>query len=312
MKDVLFIKTSSLGDVIHHMPALTEARARRPDARFSLGGGGGVRAAGAAASGGRRGHPGRGAALAAGAAAAFDLARDRGFPPFARAQAFDEIIDSQGLFFKSALIARYAQGRRHGYDRNSIKEPAASWLYDVKPSGRVETARDCAKPRADRPRLWAMCRKARRTSGSTARASRRAGDQALWRVAARHRAGRQRNGRRRTGGCSRRRSAAVTRSGHSVRQRAERERAAASPGHAARAGAGAAAARSGGAADGRRVVRGWRRHRASASRRSARRAAGCDFSRQRAGADRADGAGADGGARRERRAAVGAEVAGRA
>ncbi len=35
MSDVLFIKTSSLGDVIHHMPALTEARARRPDARFA-------------------------------------------------------------------------------------------------------------------------------------------------------------------------------------------------------------------------------------------------------------------------------------
>ena len=35
MPDVLFIKTSSLGDVIHHMPALTEARARRPDARFA-------------------------------------------------------------------------------------------------------------------------------------------------------------------------------------------------------------------------------------------------------------------------------------
>ncbi len=35
MTDVLFIKTSSLGDVIHHMPALTEARARRPDARFA-------------------------------------------------------------------------------------------------------------------------------------------------------------------------------------------------------------------------------------------------------------------------------------
>ena len=35
MSDILFIKTSSLGDVIHHMPALTEARRRRPDARFS-------------------------------------------------------------------------------------------------------------------------------------------------------------------------------------------------------------------------------------------------------------------------------------
>ena len=35
MADILFIKTSSLGDVVHHMPALTEARARRPDARFA-------------------------------------------------------------------------------------------------------------------------------------------------------------------------------------------------------------------------------------------------------------------------------------
>ena len=35
MADILFIKTSSLGDVIHHMPALTEARKARPDARFT-------------------------------------------------------------------------------------------------------------------------------------------------------------------------------------------------------------------------------------------------------------------------------------
>src|SRR6266849_6180027 len=35
MSDVLFIKTSSLGDVVHHMPALTEAQRRCPDARFT-------------------------------------------------------------------------------------------------------------------------------------------------------------------------------------------------------------------------------------------------------------------------------------
>ena len=74
MSDVLFIKTSSLGDVIHHMPALTEARARRPDTRFAwvveeafapL-----VRLHPAVA----RGDPGRGAELAAGAVAGLDLA----------------------------------------------------------------------------------------------------------------------------------------------------------------------------------------------------------------------------------------------
>jgi heptosyltransferase-1 len=35
MSDRLFIKTSSLGDVIHHMPAMTEVRRNRPDARLS-------------------------------------------------------------------------------------------------------------------------------------------------------------------------------------------------------------------------------------------------------------------------------------
>ena len=35
MANILFIKTSSLGDVIHHMPALVDARKARPDATFA-------------------------------------------------------------------------------------------------------------------------------------------------------------------------------------------------------------------------------------------------------------------------------------
>ena len=35
MAEILFIKTSSLGDVVHHMPAITDARRHRPDARLS-------------------------------------------------------------------------------------------------------------------------------------------------------------------------------------------------------------------------------------------------------------------------------------
>src|SRR5713101_6359805 len=35
MTDILFIKTSSLGDVVHHMPAVTDARRHFPDARLS-------------------------------------------------------------------------------------------------------------------------------------------------------------------------------------------------------------------------------------------------------------------------------------
>jgi lipopolysaccharide heptosyltransferase I len=131
MKDVLFIKTSSLGDVIHHMPALTEARAKLPDARFSWV----VEEAFAPLV---RLHP----AVEHVIPVATRRWRQTPWRPSTwtqvlafrrglRARRFDEIVDSQGLL-KSALIARYAQGRRRGYDRNSIKEPAASWFYDIK------------------------------------------------------------------------------------------------------------------------------------------------------------------------------------
>jgi heptosyltransferase-1 len=48
-----------------------------------------------------------------------------------RARGYDDIIDSQGLV-RSAVVARLARGRRHGYDSSSIREPAASRFYDVK------------------------------------------------------------------------------------------------------------------------------------------------------------------------------------
>ncbi|MEO6564588.1 MAG: lipopolysaccharide heptosyltransferase I [Casimicrobiaceae bacterium] len=40
------------------------------------------------------------------------------------------IIDLQEQV-KGALVARSAQGIRHGFDRNSIREPVATWLHDV-------------------------------------------------------------------------------------------------------------------------------------------------------------------------------------
>jgi heptosyltransferase-1 len=49
-----------------------------------------------------------------------------------RERPFDAVIDTQGLFFKSGLLARFARGRRHGYDTGSIKESAAALLYDVR------------------------------------------------------------------------------------------------------------------------------------------------------------------------------------
>ena len=44
---------------------------------------------------------------------------------------YDDIIDSQGLL-RSAITARVAHGRRHGYDSGSIREPLAAAFYDVR------------------------------------------------------------------------------------------------------------------------------------------------------------------------------------
>lgn len=46
-----------------------------------------------------------------------------------RSHKYDIILDAQGLL-KSALVARAARGKRVGYDRASIREPIASLFYD--------------------------------------------------------------------------------------------------------------------------------------------------------------------------------------
>ena len=130
MATILFIKTSSLGDVIHHMPAITEARRHLPDAHFAWV----VEEAFAPLV---RLHPAvdeavpvasrrwRGALLRAAT-----WREGRAFVRTLRARAYDEIIDTQGLL-RSAIITRLARGQRHGYDAASIREPVAARFYDV-------------------------------------------------------------------------------------------------------------------------------------------------------------------------------------
>ncbi len=131
MADILFIKTSSLGDVIHHMPALTEARKLRPDARFTWL----VEEAFAPLV---ALHPAVDAVIPvawrrwrksiyAPATLGEIAANLRGI----RTHRYDEIVDSQGLL-RSGMIARIAHGRRHGYDAASIREPLAAPFYDVR------------------------------------------------------------------------------------------------------------------------------------------------------------------------------------
>jgi heptosyltransferase-1 len=131
MTDILIIKTSSLGDVVHQMPAITDARRRRPDARLAWM----VEEAFAPLV---RLHPGVDEVIPVawrrwrralhrpttwGEIAAF-LRR-------LRARRYDEIIDTQGLL-RTAVITAVARGRRHGYDTKSIRERLACPFYDVR------------------------------------------------------------------------------------------------------------------------------------------------------------------------------------
>jgi heptosyltransferase-1 len=133
MADILFIKTSSLGDVIHHMPALTEARKARPDATFTWL----VEEAFAPLV---RLHPAVGEVVPVAwrrwrnsLYAPGTLGEIAGSLRAIRAPRYDLIVDSQGLL-RSAIIARLAHGRRHGYDAASIREPLAAMFYDVRHS----------------------------------------------------------------------------------------------------------------------------------------------------------------------------------
>lgn len=131
MTDILFVKTSSLGDVIHQLPALTEAHSHFGDARFSWI----VEESFAPLV---RLHP----AVAEVIPVASRRWRKSLYAPATlaevsdslraiRAHGYDEIVDSQGLL-RSALIARAARGRRHGYARGSVREPLASSFYDIR------------------------------------------------------------------------------------------------------------------------------------------------------------------------------------
>lgn len=131
MPDILFIKTSSLGDVIHHMPALTEAQKRRPDARFAWV----VEEAFAPLV---RLHPAASDVIPVASRRwrrsimSVATLREIGASLSAlRAHRYDMVIDTQGLL-RSAMIARAARGPRHGYDSRSIREPLASLFYDVR------------------------------------------------------------------------------------------------------------------------------------------------------------------------------------
>jgi heptosyltransferase-1 len=131
MTEILFIKTSSLGDVIHHMPAVAESRVHFPRARISWL----VEEAYAPLV---ALHPGVDEVIPVAwrrwrkQLLAPQIWREIGdWRRRIGAKQYDRIVDTQGLI-RTAIMGRAAHGPHHGYDRNSIREPLASRFYDVR------------------------------------------------------------------------------------------------------------------------------------------------------------------------------------
>ena len=130
MPNILLIKTSSLGDVVHNLPVVSDIRARFPRARIDWV----VEEAYCDIVGMHPGvHRAIPVALRRWRANVFKPLHWREFGQLRHALSrarYDCVIDTQGLI-KSALLARAASGTRHGYARSSAREPLAASLYDV-------------------------------------------------------------------------------------------------------------------------------------------------------------------------------------
>ena len=131
---VLLVKTSSLGDVVHNLPLVTDIQCRMPGTLIDW-----VVEEGFADI--PRLHPGVSrvipAALRRWRKRIFSGATWREIAAFRRdlrGEYYDIVLDSQGLI-KSALIAKQAllsiNGRRVGYAAEAAREPLAARFYDT-------------------------------------------------------------------------------------------------------------------------------------------------------------------------------------
>ncbi len=126
---VLLIKTSSLGDVIHSLPALTDAARALPGIQFDW-----VVEEGFAEI--PAWHPAVAEVIPVAIRRwrknpwqTFKSGEWRRFKARLGERRYDLVVDAQGLL-KSAWLTRYAQGPVVGLDRDSAREPLASRFYD--------------------------------------------------------------------------------------------------------------------------------------------------------------------------------------
>ena len=126
---VLLVKTSSLGDVVHTLPAATEALAQSADLEIDW-----------LVEEKLRGIPESHSGITRVIPVAVRRWRTDWVSAWSEVKAlkkqlnnsqYDLIIDSQGLV-KSGLLTSFADGETHGFDRKSVRESAACVFYDHK------------------------------------------------------------------------------------------------------------------------------------------------------------------------------------
>jgi heptosyltransferase I len=131
MRTILFVKTSSLGDVVHNCPAVSDAARALPSAAIDWVVEESFAAIARMHRSVRRVIP---VAVRRWRSSLWkrDVWREIGaWKRELAAERYDAVVDTQSLF-KSALIARAASGTRHGLDRASAREWLAASFYDVR------------------------------------------------------------------------------------------------------------------------------------------------------------------------------------
>lgn len=127
---VLVVKTSSMGDVIHTLPALTDAQKAIPDIQFDW-----VVEENFAEiprwhSAVNRVIP---VAIRRWRKHLFSAQTWREWQQFhseLKAEKYDAVIDAQGLIKSAVLVTKLAQGVKYGYDKHSAREGVSSLFYD--------------------------------------------------------------------------------------------------------------------------------------------------------------------------------------
>lgn len=127
---VLLVKLSSLGDVIHLLPAVTDLARARPEVEIDWAVEEGFSSIPAMHPAVKRVVPVGLRRLRANPLSPAGWGALAGARGALRARRYDWIVDAQGLL-KSVAVGRLAQGPLFGFDRASIREKAAARFCDV-------------------------------------------------------------------------------------------------------------------------------------------------------------------------------------